>query len=716
MQAQCAATMPSMLAGAPAPESALAAALQAILDQAVLFHRAKRFREAAQLYGHILKCNPQHADSLHLLGMVASQAHMPALAIELIGKAIASNSHAAAYHSNLGTLLQAEGQLDEAKACYGRALALDPAMAEIHLNLGLVLQTQGWLDEAIAAYRKAVALNMDLPEAHSNLGNALQSQGQLDQAVAHYRRALALRPEFAEASYNLGNVLLAQEKLGEAAAAYEQALLLRPAFAEAHANLGNVLQAQQKPSEAQAHYEFALHLKPNYAEAHYNLGNLHAQQKRPEQAVAHFQAALRLDPDLAKAHNNLGNVFRSLERSAEAVAEYRQVPENDPEFTDAYNNLGLALLSLGRHEEAAQAIRRTLALKPHLAQAWCNLGAVYHAQNHNAEAVEYYQRALELDPALAKARLNLGLVQLVEGDLENGWKNYELRWDDAPLHRRAFAQPLWRGEPLNGARILLHAEQGYGDTLQFLRYVPMVQAAGGTVILEVQERLQRLAAELPGVAQVVCNGDELPNFDFHCPLLSLPLAFATTFETIPAQIPYLSVPAEAQMKARALPWPADGLRVGLIWAGKPSFDQDLYRNRSFPLALLRPLLEVEGAHFFSLQIGAPAAQLAENADLAAAIADLSPHVADMADTAAQIAHLDLLISADTAVAHLGAALGVPTWVLMPYAPDWRWLQERSDTPWYPKMRLFRQAKPGDWAGVVVKMREVLSDFCVLHRA
>jgi tetratricopeptide (TPR) repeat protein len=709
MNAHYAATFPVLPTGASASDSALATALQAILEQAILFHRAKRFREAAQLYGHILKYDPRHADSLHLLGMVASQAQMPALAIELIGKAIAINDRAAAYHSNLGTLLQAQGRLEEAKACYHRALALDPGMAEIHLNLGLVLQTQGQLDEAVSAYRRAVELNLDLPEAHSNLGNALQSQGHLDEAIVHYRRALALRPEFVEASYNLGNAFQAQEKLPEAAAAYERALRLRPTFAEAHANLGNVLQAQQNPAAAQAHYEFALHLKPNYADAHYNLANLHAQQKRLEQAVTHYEAALRLTPSMAKARNNLGNVFRSLERPADAVAQYLQVPENDQEFTDAYNNLGLALLSLGRHEEAAAAIRRTLALKPHQAQAWCNLGAVYHAQNRIAKATEYYQRALELDPQLAKARINLGLVRLVEGDLVNGWKNYELRWNDAPLHRRDFAEPLWCGEPLNGARILLHAEQGYGDTLQFLRYVPMVQAAGGTVILEVQDRLQRMAAALPGVAEVVCNGDELPPFACHCPLLSLPLAFGTTLETVPVQIPYLSVPAAARQKMDALPWSAEGLRVGLIWAGNPTFAADLYRNRSIPLTLYRPLLEVEGVHFFSLQIGEPVAQLAESADLAARITDFSPHVTDMADTAAQIAHLDLVISADTAVAHLAAALGVPTWVLLPYAPDWRWLQERSDTPWYPHMRLFRQSRPGDWAGVVGNLRERLAD-------
>jgi hypothetical protein len=393
-----------------------------------------------------------------------------------------------------------------------------------------------------------------------------------------------------------------------------------------------------------------------------------------------------------------------MERAEEAVAQYQQVPAGDPEFTDAYNNLGLAYLSLGRHGEAVDAIRRTLALKPDLAEAHCNLGAVLHAQNRIAEATESYQRALDLDPDLVKAKLNLGMIQLVSGNFTEGWKNYELRWNDAPLHRRDFEQPQWRGEPLNGARILIHAEQGYGDTLQFLRYVPMVRAAGGTVILEVQSRLRRLAAALTGVAQVVCQGDPLPAFDWQCPLLSLPLAFGTTLETIPAQTPYLSIPEEAHEKMDALLWPKDGLRVGLIWNGNPTFLHDRYRFRSIPLPLFRPIFEIAGLHLFSLQVGEATAQLAQ---APGNLIDLSPSVSDMADTAAQIAKLDLVISADTSVPHLAAALGIPTWVLMPYSPDWRWLQEREDCPWYPSMRLFRQSQPGEWEPVMQRVRSAL---------
>jgi len=295
------------------------------------------------------------------------------------------------------------------------------------------------------------------------------------------------------------------------------------------------------------------------------------------------------------------------------------------------------------------------------------------------------------------------------GDFAAGWMNYEHRWNDAPLHQRDFPCPQWKGEPLNGARILLHAEQGLGDTLQFLRYVPLVQAAGGAVILEVQDRLMTLAAEIPGVVEVVLWGGALPAFDWHCPLLSLPLAFGTTLETVSGAVPYLSVPEASRTKMRGLPWPEAGLRVGLLWAGNPTFSRDRYRFRSAPLELFKPLLEEYSVHWFSLQIGEPATGLAK-APWAAKVVDLSPHVENMADTAAQIAQMDLVITVDSAVAHLAGALGVPVWVLMPFTPDWRWLQQRSDTPWYPSMRLFRQPRPGDWEAVIAEMGLALQQF------
>jgi tetratricopeptide (TPR) repeat protein len=683
-----------------------ASALESLFSGAFRLQQDGRLVEAARLYEQILKIDPRHADSLHLLGLIAAQAGKPETAIDLIGRAIAINGNEAAYYSNLGTIVQARGQLNEAAGCYRRALELNPQLAEVHLNLGLVEHLRGHLEAAEADFRRAAELRPELAEAWSNLGNLLEQQGRLDEAEGDFRRAIELKPGFAEAHYNLGNVLQARERLDAAAEAFGQALRLKPDLAEAWANLGNVRQSQERLAEAEACQRQVLALRPDHVEAHYNLGNVLALAKHSEEAAAELEEALRLNPGLTKARNNLGNVLRTLERYEESVAQYRMIPHGDTEFAGAYNNMGLALLALGRHEEAIDAIKQTLALDPSMAEAYCNLGAVYHAQNHLNTAELCYRQAHKIRSDLPKNRMNMGLIHLARGNFSEGWKEYEWRWENAPLERRGFSQPEWRGEPLNGLRILLHAEQGYGDTLQFIRYAPLVARAGGRVVLEVQNRLVRLAEELEEVEEVVWQGRPLPQFDCHCPLLSLPAVFGTTLDTIPAEVPYVRVPAEARQKMEAVDWPADKLKIGLNWAGNPSFKSDRYRFRSVELETLAPLFGRAGTQFYSLQVGAEEEQLKHSS---LPIEDLAGLTYDLADTAAQMLRLDLVISADTSVVHLAGALGVPVWVLLPYSADWRWLLDRGDSPWYPSMRLFQQIRPGDWEPVIATVREALDE-------
>jgi tetratricopeptide (TPR) repeat protein len=664
-----------------------------------------RLQEAAQLYEKVLRQEPRHADSLHLLGMILWAAKRTDQAKQFIFHAIEVNPRSAPYYSNLGTILQAEGHLLEAANCYRRALLFDPDLAEVHLNLGLLEQIQGELEMAITEFQRAAELKPELAEAWSNLGNALQVQGKTAEAELNFRKAVKLKPAFAEAWYNLGNVLQDREHLEEAAEAYIRAVTLKPGLEQAWSNLGNLRLKQNRLEEAEACQRRSIELNPDSADAHYNLGNVLAEQKQDEAAAAEFEEALRLNPKLAKARNNLGSTYRKLEQPAKAVEQFEQIPKGDPEFSGAYNNMGLALLSLGRHDDAETAIRETLALEPELAEAWCNLGVTFHAQNRLSEAMECYRKAQILKPDLSRVRMNIGLIELVEGDFENGWKHYEWRWENAPLVDRGFPQPQWRGEPLNGARILIHSEQGYGDTLQFCRYIPMVAAAGGTVIFETQERVVRLSKELEGVAEVIRMGDPLPEFDWHCPLLSLPTAFGTRIDTVPATTPYIKVPAAAQQKMTAVDWPKDKLKVGLLWAGNPSFLHDRFRFRSVPLTQFWPLFGVEGVQFYSLQVGQEMRQLLT---APGPMVDLAALTSDMADTGAAIERMDLVISVDTSVAHLAAGLNKPTWVLIPNCPDWRWLQDREDTPWYPTMQLFRQPEPGNWTPVIERIRQQLA--------
>jgi len=566
-----------------------------------------------------------------------------------------------------------DGKLNDADRLCRRILELCPRHAEsLHLLGAIAYQTSRY-DMAVEMIRSAIRIDNRNAPYHSDLGLSLQAQGKLDAAVAQYKRALGLKPDYPEAHYYLGNALRDQGKTAEAAARYEQALKLRPGYALACSSLGSVLRGSGRMDEAVRLYERALSFQPHNAQLHLTLGlTLCAQDKLPE-AVEHYERAVALDPTLAEAHYNLG----------------------------------LALYSLDKLDEAVTHYEKALSLRPGMAEAHNNLGITLDARNDPEVAIIHYKQAILFKPDLTEAYYNMAMSQLKSGDFSSGWDNYEWRWHStkSSLTVRNFSQPQWRGEPLEGARILLHAEQGLGDTIQFLRYVPMVQAAGGAVVLEVQKGMYRLASQL-GV-ETISFGNELPSFDWHCPLLSLPLALGTTLETVPNRVPYLSIPEEALRSASALPWPTQGLRVGLAWAGNQTFLNDRYRYRSIPFPLLSPLFLREDIQLFSLQIGEATAELGTTSRK---IFNLAPHVTDMADTAAQMAHLDIVVSVDTAVAHLAGALGVATLTMLPYASDWRWLTGRGISRWYPTMGLFRQPEPGDWKPVVNDVCRALREF------
>jgi tetratricopeptide (TPR) repeat protein len=465
-------------------------------------------------------------------------------------------------------------------------------------------------------------------------------------------------------------------------------------------DLGIRLQMQGKLTEAVACYERALEAHSGSAAALNNRGlALHALGRLNEAAASLAEAVAR-HPEQAEAHTGLGNVLHAQGCLTAAAACHERALGLRPEYAEAWTNLGVVRHLQGRLDEAAECCARAVLLKPEFAEGYNNLGDALQSAGRLEEAARCFVRAIELKPQYVQAHINLATNWLLQGNFAGGWLEYEWRLKLPPL--RDFGRPRWNGEPLGGARILLYAEQGLGDTLQFLRYLPGVQAAGGTIVLEVQQQLRRLAEELPGI-EVLAAGELLPDFDLYYPLMSLPSIFGTNLDRLPA--PYLSVPREAVAKAAGFLWPADGLRVGLVWAGNPTHIRD--RFRSIPPALLEPLLDLEGAQFFSLQIDS--LQVAGPHPADERITDLAPEIEDMADTAALIAHLDLVIAADTSVAHLAGALGRPVWVMLPFAPDWRWLLGREDSPWYPAMRLFRQTKPGDWIEVMEAVRSALAE-------
>jgi len=635
-------------------------------------HQAGALRQAEQAYRRVLEQDPHHVDALYLCGAAC----------------------------------QVQGRLDEAMALYQQVLALQPHHADVLNNLGAALAARGQIAEAASYYRQAVSVKPDDAGAVNNLGIALTELGQLDEALSVIQRALELRPEQAEPHYNLGNALQKDGQLDKAVASYRQALLLEPEHLEAKNNLAAALTRQKKLDEAIFLLREALQSKPDYAEAHGNLGNALKDQGRLDEAVAAYQQAIRLKPDDDAMHVNLGQAFLHQQRLEEASACFHQALSLKPASAEAYCSLALLLDRLGKPEEAVRSCEQALRLKPDLPEAHCALGDALRELGRVEEAARSYEEAIRHKPDHAFAHFGRGLIRLLQGDFEHGWPEYEWRWQRPDVPPRDFSQPLWDGSPLNGRTILLHTEQGLGDTLHFVRYAPLVRQRGGAVVMEGQAAMYPLLTTCPGIDRLVTQGSPLPAFDTHAPLVSLPFLFGTTLDTIPAIVPYLSADPERKQRWQNELSRVQGLKMGIAWQGNPTHPSD--RQRSIPLARFAALGELPGVQLCSLQKGPGTEQLAEVADRFPLI-DLGSRFEDFADTAAALASLDLIVTIDSAVAHCAGALGLPVWVLLPFAPDWRWLLNREDSPWYPTMRLFRQPGPGRWDDVFERVTAALGE-------
>ncbi|HEY0838174.1 MAG TPA: tetratricopeptide repeat-containing glycosyltransferase family protein [Azospirillum sp.] len=548
------------------------------------------------------------------------------------------------------------------------------------------------------------------PTARDDLRRALElhTAGRLAEAGALYRRAQAIDPADAD-TLHMSGVLATQ--CGDAARGIrliERSLAVRDE-GQAHYNLAVALKQQGRFDEALAATRAAVRLAPGFPAAHFNLGIALAERGELPEAVAAYRAAIRLNPGYTAAYINAGNVLVDVWEPERAVAAYRNAIALDPAYPRVYSNLGNALRENDRFAEGFVAVRRALALDPALASAHHNLGNAHLEQGRPAEAGAAYRTAIALTPDHATAHLGLSLTRLHRGDFARGWAQYEWRWKtgDAALP----PGPVWRGEDVAGRTVLLHAEQGFGDTLHFVRYAPMVAARGARVVLEVPGPLVRLTSRMAGIDRVIAVGEPRPAHDLHCPLLSLPLAFGTRLETIPADIPYLHADPALAARWRARLADDGALRVGLVWAGNPRRGKlsahAIDRRRSMRLAQFAPLAGTPGVRFHSLQKGEETAPQAKAPPPGLELVDLMDEVGDFDDTAALIASLDLVIGVDTSVIHLAGAMGKPVWVLSRHDGCWRWLADRDDSPWYPSLRLYRQPEPGAWAPVVGKVAEDL---------
>jgi tetratricopeptide (TPR) repeat protein len=637
------------------------------LETAAQHHRAGNLQHAEQVYRQVLEEYPRHPVALYLLGTVFRNTNRHDLAIDYIRQ----------------------------------ALRIKPDYIEAHNNLGNALAGQGLLGEAAECYQAALRLKPDYSEAHSNLGNVLVDLGKLDEAVYSYQWAVRLNPQFANAQYNLGLVFKKLGKLNEALSCFRQAMRLFPPARKMHDDLRKALAARGKLDEAVANSDEALWVGPDHATGYLKVGDFLLSQGRLDEAAACYRLALRLQPNFSPAVNSLGIALYRQRKLEEAVDCYRQALQLQPDHAEALHSLGLALASQGKLAEAVDCYRQALELQPGYVEARNALGVALDQQGKLDEALACYEEALHLQPDTASAHTNRALLWLLSGNFEQGWPEYEWRWliPDGP--RRPRHPALWDGSPLAGRTILLFPEQGLGDTLQFVRYAPLLHQQGGRVVVECQKPLARILTSCPGIAQLVSRGSELPDADVQAPLLSLPGILGTSLATIPANVPYISTDAELVEHWRRELSGITEFKIGIAWQGNPGHPLDRYR--SFPLEYFAPVARLSRVRLFSLQKGFGTEQITRVEDRFP-VTDLASRLDDFMDTAAVMENLDLIITVDSAVAHLAGALGVPVWVALSLVPDWRWLLHRDDSPWYPTMRLFRQVKLGDWQAVFDRLR------------
>ena len=669
----------------------------------------------------------------------------------------------AAGHTNLGVALRALGRLDEAVESFRAAVRLLPGSAEVQANLGVALTETGaaqagetamdaavrlapgwaaaWYNlgnarlrqlkfvEAEAAYAQAVALDPAHADAHANRATALKALGRHELALDHAERAAALRPTDPVVLQNHGLMLCELKRFEAAVGVFEAAVRLDARRGSLHANLGSALQEWARTrtdtgvlavlDRAILAHLAALALDPANLIARSNLGLALLARGRIEEAVVAFETAIAQVaetgvPEIAALHSNLAQCLCDLRRLGEAEAACRRATAIEPDLPEAWSTLGNVLVGLRRLEDAETAYLEALRLRPEMAGAWCNLGVALFRRGLLAEAEGAYEQALVHDPGMADAHWNQALARLQRGDYALGFVQYEWRLKRAGRLRdeALFPQPLWDGAPLDGQAILVHAEQGFGDAVQCVRFLPKIVERGGRVVLQARRPLKRLLEHAPGVDAFVTDGEPQPPIACRAPLFSLPHHFLSSVEDLPAApIPYLSADAAlcAVWRARLQEVVSEGFRVGVVWSGNVT--SEVEQGRSIPLAAFAPLAAIPGVRLVSLQKGDGLEALAT---APFPLADLgAPYQAgDFADTAAILAELDLLVSCDTAPVHLAGALGRPVWAAVSSVADWRWLERRTDSPWYPTLRLYRQQVFGEWGEVFAQLATKLRTLAV----
>ncbi|AYQ40997.1 TPR domain-containing protein [Burkholderia aenigmatica] len=712
--------------------------LERLLVRARKAHHEGALQHAENAYAELLALDPEHPEALHLLGAVRFQQGRLDDAEPLMRRSVERQPVPLAL-ANYSAVLAGLGREHDALARLDEALAINPVHQRVLFQRAGLLAQLARYDEARAVYDRLLELTPGFADGYVKRSDMLRALGRFDGALADCDRAIALAGRTFDAMRARGLALRELGRFRDAADSYGHALALRPGSAGVLFQRGVAYLDLHDPEHALADFNAAIAASPTFVDAICNSSIALEQLGRHDEALMRCDRALAIDPRHARSLANRGNAASHLGRFADAVDSYARALEVEPGSTGVLCNYASALMQVARHDDAHAMCDRALAIDPHYAPAsftrarvrlethryddalddlacviaatprdklaHFHRGSALRALRRHEDALRAYAQAIDIDPDYAHAHCMRAFLCLSIGDFEAGWAEYEWRWRDSQLDgsRRDFAQPRWtHGMPLDGQTILLYPEQGLGDTLQFCRYVPLVKALGARVVVEAPVELKALFATLDGVDVLVARGDPLPPFDLHCPLLSLPLEFRTDLSSIPAGGPYLRADPARVEHWRARLGATDRPRIGLVWSGNPLHLND--RNRSITLADLVPLLD-DRFEWISLQ------KVIRDEDRP--VLDASPirfvgdELTDFAETAALTEAMDAVISVDTSVAHLAGALGRPLAVMLPHTPDFRWLLDRDDSPWYPGARLFRQPEGGQWTPVVERLRDAL---------
>ncbi len=722
------------------------------VSEAFVRHRSGDLAAARELYQQILAKHPANADALYLLATIERSNGEIDAAIARLERAITANPRVGAFYQTLAGIHQERGDPTAAEKYLRTALQLEPDNAGFHNDLGTVLALQGrGADDTSPCFRRAIELDATLAAAHFNLAlelskaeclaeakdHLLQAHalhpghlgctlklaivcrqlGEAREAEGYFAAALELDPSSVDARMGRAELCFNERRLAEASMFYREILAQNPRNAAAQFGLGCCFDALEQRVSARVCYEEAIALDPAHAAANINLASLHQKNGNHADAVAACQRVLDRDPNFAPAYVNLASALTAQGKTTEAVRVQKRGLEIESSAA-AFSNLASCQYDLGEHEGAVASATRAIELDPGYVQAYINKAAAWEALGDQSAALAAYETALKLDPESAAAHRDRGCMLLLLGDYEHGWREYEWRWNLPSFagYRARYGPAKWDGSRQLGRTLLIHTEQGAGDSIHFARFIPEAVKRVGRVLVHCPASLARLLASVSAEVTVVSDDRSLPSYDFHAGIMSLPTLLGCTLEKAHGTVPYLSAPPESIRSWRDVLRacvPGGDLKIGVVWAGNPAFKRD--RQRSCALAQFAPVGLIPGVTLLSLQHG-PAAAQAVPPPSGMRIVDLAARFTDFADTAGLIDSLDLVLTVDTAIAHLAGALNKPVWTLLPFAPDFRWLLAREDSPWYPSMRLFRQRTRGDWGDVFARVTVSLQELARRHRA